>query len=161
MENHLTALEHVTDDISTYIAGRLRHTLFDLPNDYPPDTMSPTLVTHCERAVAVIAEAWRNPPIIVNWEVHDYIATIGKNPTGIYMFHSRTNIDFHIKGTSFLIEAAISEKFPPAFPDYIDVVEGSPARINDCMSHILGWYLPGIISEDLQVLIDQPEYPMC
>ncbi|KIJ92473.1 hypothetical protein K443DRAFT_135284 [Laccaria amethystina LaAM-08-1] len=134
MENHLTALEHVTDDVSTYIAGRLRHTLFDLPNDYPPDTMSPTLVTHCERAVAVIAEAWRNPPIIVNWEVHDYIATIGKNPTG----------------TSFLIEAAISEKFPPAFPDYIDVVEGSPARINDCMSHIFGWYLPGIISEDLQ-----------
>lgn len=51
------------------------------------------------------------------------------------------------------MEAALTDKFPPAFPEYVDVIEGSPSRINDRMHHILGWYLPGIISDELQVLI--------
>ena len=83
MDNHLSAFESITDDVSIYMAGRLRHKLFDLPNDYPAESMSQALVTHCERAIAVIAEAWINPPITVKWEVDDYLAVIGKQPTGV------------------------------------------------------------------------------
>ena len=83
MDKHPSALEDITDDISIYMAGRLRHKLFILPNDYPAKSMSHVLVTHCERAIAVIAEAWINPPIVVKWEVDDYLAAIGKQPTGV------------------------------------------------------------------------------
>ena len=86
MDNHLSALEAITDDVSIYMAGRLRHKLFNLPNDYPAESMSHVLVTHCERAIAVIADAWTNPPIIVKWEVDDYLAAMGKQPTGMYPF---------------------------------------------------------------------------
>ncbi|EDR07661.1 uncharacterized protein LACBIDRAFT_298012 [Laccaria bicolor S238N-H82] len=137
MEAQLTALEAVTDDISTYLASRLWHKLFDFPNDYPAESLSQGLVTHCERAIAVIAEAWTNPPIVVNWDIDDYIGAIGKQPTG----------------TCILVETAIASKFPPAFPEHIDVVEGNPTRVNDRMGHILAWYLPGIMSEELQAQV--------
>lgn len=157
MEDHLTALEGVTDNVSTYLAGRLRHKLFNFPNDYPTKSMSEALVTHCERAISVIAEAWTNPLIVVNWEVDDYIGVIGKQLTGMYhLFNGQKANEPPIAGTCILIESAISEKFPPAFPEYLDVIEGSPTRIDDRMSHILGWYLPGIISDELQVVPPVP-----
>jgi hypothetical protein len=84
-----TALEGITDDVSTYFAGRLRHKLFNFPNDYPAKSMSEALVTHCERAIAVIAEAWINPPIVVSWEVNEYVQVIGKKPTGTYHLCNR------------------------------------------------------------------------
>ena len=83
MDNHPSALEDITDDVSIYMAGRLQHKLFDLLNDYPAESMSHVLVTHCERAIAVIAEAWINPLIVVKWEVDDYLAAIGKQLTGV------------------------------------------------------------------------------
>ena len=83
MEDHLTALEDVTNDVSTYLATCLQHKLFNFPNDYPMKSMSEALVTRCERAIAVIAEAWTNPLTIVNWEVDDYIDVTGKQPTGM------------------------------------------------------------------------------
>lgn len=82
MEQQFTALEGFTDEVSTYLAGRLRHKLFDFPDDYPAESMSVGLVTHCERAIAVISDAWRNPPIVVNWEIDDYINALPKQPTG-------------------------------------------------------------------------------
>ena len=77
-----TALESLADDVLMYMAGHLQHKLFNYWNDFPPETMSEALITHCERAIAVIAEAWTNPPIVVDWEVDDYVAAIGKQLTG-------------------------------------------------------------------------------
>ena len=35
MDNHPSALEDITDDVSIYMAGHFQHKLFDLLNDYP------------------------------------------------------------------------------------------------------------------------------
>ena len=51
-----------------------------------------------------------------------------------------------------LLETALEMKFPPAFPEFIDVVKGNPTKISDRTKHILGWYLPGILSNKLQVM---------
>ena len=83
MDNHLSAFDSITDDVLIYMAGHLRHKLFDLPNDYPAESMSQVLVIHCERAITVIAEAWINPLITMKWEVDDYLAVIGKQPMGV------------------------------------------------------------------------------
>ena len=66
---------------------------------------------------------------------------------------SKTNAQRAIKGTCILIEAALLSKFPPAYPEFLDIVEGQPTRINDRMSHILRWYLPGIILDKFQVAV--------
>ena len=63
----------------------------------------------------------------------------------------KMNAHLGILGTCIIIETALMSKFPPAFPEFLDIVEGRPTRINDRMSHILGWYLPGIISDEFQV----------
>jgi hypothetical protein len=50
-----------------------------------------------------------------------------------------------------LIEEALLRKYPPAFPLDDNVVEDKPAMIRDVRGRHLAWYLPGAMSEGLQV----------
>lgn len=148
-----TALQALTDDVGIYISGRLRYILLHKgPNEFPPKDLSDSLVTDCEQVISVIAEAWRSKPIQVKWDIEDYIKDIGPRPTGIsFRSGSSYNLLMGISGRVMLMEDALLRKYPPAFPTEDEVVEDRPVVVRDVRGRHLAWYLPGAMSDELQV----------
>ncbi|EDR14419.1 uncharacterized protein LACBIDRAFT_321468 [Laccaria bicolor S238N-H82] len=137
----MTPSQH-SQDLAHYIKGRLLSSRMPLIHAQParPTWLLPSgPQVQVEKVIRMLEEAWNQSsfPDETDWDVRDYVAELSPRQSG-------SNGD---------LENRLLTRFPPIYQStsLVDIpCLDKPCHITDKAGHILLWYFPKLISEDLQ-----------